>query len=257
MIERYPRCRAARHALDPRRRARPDHAGDPGEPRGVRLAGAARQGIEIRTGTRLERWTSAAPCSRPARRVPTRTVVLDGRGEAAAGRQRSSVSRSRGAAASKPTRCMRVKGQRQRLGDRRFGRRPRSRPEAQGAEPPTAQHAIRQGRVVGSNVAAALAGKKPRPFRYRTLGVFVDLGQHKAVADDARHPPARLPGLVRRPHLPPGDDARHGTPGAPGGRLDRRPVVRPRVRRARSAGAPAVPGTYLDEARQQDEAPGQ
>jgi NADH dehydrogenase len=48
--------------------------------------------------------------------------------------------------------------------------------------PPTAQHAIRQGRVVGSNVAAALSGRKPRPFRYRTLGVFVDLGQHKAVA---------------------------------------------------------------------------
>jgi NADH dehydrogenase len=48
--------------------------------------------------------------------------------------------------------------------------------------PPTAQHAIRQGRVVGHNVAAALAGRKPRPFRYRTLGVFVDLGQHKAVA---------------------------------------------------------------------------
>jgi NADH dehydrogenase len=48
--------------------------------------------------------------------------------------------------------------------------------------PPTAQHAIRQGRVVGSNVAAVLSGGKPRPFRYRTLGVFVDLGQHKAVA---------------------------------------------------------------------------
>ena len=31
-------------------------------------------------------------------------------------------------------------------------------------------------------MAAVLAGGKPRPFRYRTLGVFVDLGQHKAVA---------------------------------------------------------------------------
>jgi NADH dehydrogenase len=48
--------------------------------------------------------------------------------------------------------------------------------------PPTGQHAIREGRVVGSNVAAALAGKRPRPFRYRTLGVFVDLGRNKAVA---------------------------------------------------------------------------
>ena len=48
--------------------------------------------------------------------------------------------------------------------------------------PPTAQHALRQGKVVGDNVAATLAGRPPRRFRYRTLGVFVDMGQHKAVA---------------------------------------------------------------------------
>jgi len=48
--------------------------------------------------------------------------------------------------------------------------------------PPTAQHALRQGRVVGDNVAATLAGRRTRRFRYRMLGVFVDLGQHKAVA---------------------------------------------------------------------------
>ncbi len=50
--------------------------------------------------------------------------------------------------------------------------------------PPTAQHAIRQGRRVARNVAAELgAGGRVRPFRYRTLGVFVDLGRHRAVAD--------------------------------------------------------------------------
>jgi NADH dehydrogenase len=48
--------------------------------------------------------------------------------------------------------------------------------------PPTCQHAIRQGRRVAENVAAALSGGRPKPFRYRTLGVFVDMGQHKAVA---------------------------------------------------------------------------
>ena len=48
--------------------------------------------------------------------------------------------------------------------------------------PPTAQHALRQGRVVADNVAATLAGRPTRRFRYRTLGVFVDMGQHKAVA---------------------------------------------------------------------------
>jgi NADH dehydrogenase len=48
--------------------------------------------------------------------------------------------------------------------------------------PPTAQHAVRQGKVVADNVAATLSGGPLRHFRYRTLGVFVDMGQHKAVA---------------------------------------------------------------------------
>jgi NADH dehydrogenase len=48
--------------------------------------------------------------------------------------------------------------------------------------PPTAQHALRQGRTVARNVAAAIGSGSPRPFRYRTLGVFVDLGRHQAVA---------------------------------------------------------------------------
>jgi NADH dehydrogenase len=50
------------------------------------------------------------------------------------------------------------------------------------ASPPTAQHALRQGRRVAGNVAAALGSGRRRPFRYRTLGVFVDLGRHQAVA---------------------------------------------------------------------------
>lgn len=48
--------------------------------------------------------------------------------------------------------------------------------------PPTAQHAIRQGRTVAHNVAAALSGGRARTFTYKTLGVFVDLGHGKAVA---------------------------------------------------------------------------
>jgi NADH dehydrogenase len=49
--------------------------------------------------------------------------------------------------------------------------------------PPTAQHAIRQGRVAGRNVAAALGGTgRRRKFTYKTKGVFVDMGRRKAVA---------------------------------------------------------------------------
>jgi NADH dehydrogenase len=48
--------------------------------------------------------------------------------------------------------------------------------------PPTAQHALRQGKVAAHNVAAALGNGKMRKFRYKTLGVFVDLGRKEAVA---------------------------------------------------------------------------
>jgi NADH dehydrogenase len=49
--------------------------------------------------------------------------------------------------------------------------------------PPTCQHALRQGRTVAGNVAAALGAGRPKPFTYRTLGVFVDMGHQKAVAE--------------------------------------------------------------------------
>jgi NADH dehydrogenase len=48
--------------------------------------------------------------------------------------------------------------------------------------PPTAQHAIRQGRLAAGNIAAALEGARARPFRYRTAGVVAELGRGKAVA---------------------------------------------------------------------------
>jgi NADH dehydrogenase len=48
--------------------------------------------------------------------------------------------------------------------------------------PPTAQHAIRQGRVVAKNVAATIGRGRVRNFRYKTKGVFVDMGRGRAVA---------------------------------------------------------------------------
>lgn len=48
--------------------------------------------------------------------------------------------------------------------------------------PPTAQHAIRQGRLVARNIAATLEHRPLRSFRYRTAGVVAELGHNKAVA---------------------------------------------------------------------------
>ncbi len=48
--------------------------------------------------------------------------------------------------------------------------------------PPTAQHAIRQGRCVARNVVAALRGTPPRKFAFRTIGQLASLGRRTGVA---------------------------------------------------------------------------
>ena len=58
-------------------------------------------------------------------------------------------------------------------------------PDAAGkAYPTTAQHAARQARRVGRNIAAAVRGERRniRPFRYTTLGQFAAIGRRRAVA---------------------------------------------------------------------------
>ncbi|MET8829307.1 NAD(P)/FAD-dependent oxidoreductase [Streptomyces sp. NPDC004610] len=48
--------------------------------------------------------------------------------------------------------------------------------------PPTAQHAMRQGRTAADNVIATLRGEPLRPYRHRDLGLVVDLGGRDAVS---------------------------------------------------------------------------
>ena len=55
---------------------------------------------------------------------------------------------------------------------------PQGRPDA----PPTAQHAQRQGNVMGYNIAASLGVGLPRSYRHRDLGLVADLGGWDAVA---------------------------------------------------------------------------
>jgi NADH dehydrogenase len=49
--------------------------------------------------------------------------------------------------------------------------------------PQTAQHAIRQGKLLGKNIARVMRGQRPKPFTFKTLGAFADLGRHRAVAN--------------------------------------------------------------------------
>jgi NADH dehydrogenase len=48
--------------------------------------------------------------------------------------------------------------------------------------PPTAQHALRQGRALARNVVATLEGRPPKPFRFATLGQLAAIGRRTGVA---------------------------------------------------------------------------
>ena len=49
--------------------------------------------------------------------------------------------------------------------------------------PPTAQHAIRQGRVLARNVLAAIRGGEKKPFRFSTIGQLAAIGRRTGVAN--------------------------------------------------------------------------
>jgi NADH dehydrogenase len=51
-----------------------------------------------------------------------------------------------------------------------------------GLSPPTAQHALRQARRLGTNVIASLRGEQLEPFRWRNLGQLASLGRFKGAA---------------------------------------------------------------------------
>jgi NADH:ubiquinone reductase (H+-translocating) len=50
------------------------------------------------------------------------------------------------------------------------------------SHPPTAQHAIREGKVVAQNIAAALADRPLKSFSFRTIGLLASIGRRMGVA---------------------------------------------------------------------------
>src|SRR5437773_8556722 len=50
------------------------------------------------------------------------------------------------------------------------------------SHPPTAQHAIREGKVVAQNIAATLLGRRLKPFSFRTIGLLASIGRRTGVA---------------------------------------------------------------------------
>jgi NADH dehydrogenase len=56
-------------------------------------------------------------------------------------------------------------------------------PDSGGSYPPTAQHALREGKALADNIAAVIGGRAPAPFRFRTIGLLVVLGHRTAAAE--------------------------------------------------------------------------
>lgn len=56
-------------------------------------------------------------------------------------------------------------------------------PNVEAYAPPTAQHGLREGKVVGYNVAATIRGKPLKDFNFKSLGSLAALGHQLAVAE--------------------------------------------------------------------------
>src|SRR4051794_7961678 len=184
VVERYPRCRmeGLRFVLvEARDRVMPEISASLAEFASNELR---RRGIEIRTSTTLERVEADHVILAGGERVPCRTACWT------AGVRPVPVVAELGLPLDDTgriatDRTCRVEGFDAvwAIGDAAAVPDP-ARPGQ--PCPPTAQHAMRQGKTVGRNVAAALAGRPAKPFTYKTLGVFVDMGRYQAVAETLR-----------------------------------------------------------------------
>jgi NADH dehydrogenase len=56
-------------------------------------------------------------------------------------------------------------------------------PQTGAAYPPTAQHALREGKVVAENILASVAGREKKPFVFKTLGQLAAIGRRSGVAN--------------------------------------------------------------------------
>jgi NADH:ubiquinone reductase (H+-translocating) len=201
-LERYPRCRTqgVRWILvEATDRVMPEISADLAEFAVRELRG---RGIEIRTETTLEELTDTTARLSDGETVPTRTCVWT------AGVRPHPVVEKLGLPLDDKGRirvdaAMHVEGVPDvwAIGDAAAVPDPAKKRQA--PTPPTCQHALRQGKRVAQNVSATLGNGRVRPFTYKTLGVFVDMGQGEAVASTMgikwRGRPAWL--LARTYHL--------------------------------------------------------
>jgi NADH dehydrogenase len=182
----YPRCRL--HGLrfvlvEARERVMMEISPDLAE---AATAELRRRGIEVRTNTTIERVSAGSVELSSGEVIPTRTVAWTAGVKPHPVVGRLGLPLTDGGRV-KADRFCQVEGFPDvwALGDAAAVPDPARSGQP---SPPTAQHALRQARVVAHNVSRALGGVggpsgRKRAFRYKTLGVFVDMGRHRAVAE--------------------------------------------------------------------------
>ena len=180
VIERYPRCRTQGMRwilVEAADRIMRETAPDLAE---FCMAELRLRGIDLRLRTTLDEVTETSARLSGGETVPTRTVVWT------AGVKPHPVVEHLGLALDHGR--IRVDSYLQAEGHERIwalgdaAAVPDPSAKYQRPTPPTAQHAIRQGRLVARNIAAAIGTGRKRRFTYKNKGAFVDLGRRKAVA---------------------------------------------------------------------------
>jgi NADH dehydrogenase len=181
VIERYPRCRTqgTRWVLvEALPRIMSEIPEDLAEFATRELRG---RGIEVKAGVRMSGCTEDSVALADGEVIPARTLCWT------AGVKSPGVIRDLGLPLHESGRIdvdatLRVKGHDNiwAVGDSAAVPDPAT--DYKGLCPPTAQHSMRQGKLAADNVAATLGHGKVRKFRYKTLGVFVDMGRNEAVA---------------------------------------------------------------------------
>ena len=149
------------------------------------------RGMQFRLGTTVDRMTADSVLLSDGTRIGTHTVIWTVGVTPPALVQRLGFPVTRGRLRVDPS--LRLDDGIWAAGDTAAARDPFS---AAGADyPPTAQHAQRQGVVLGRNVAASLGCGRTRRYRHRDLGLVADLGGRDAVARPLGVP---LTGLVAK-----------------------------------------------------------
>jgi NADH dehydrogenase len=181
VIDLYPRCRTQGMRwilVEARDRVMPEIPPDLADFATRELRG---RGIAIRTSTTLESVTADEATLSGGEVIPTRTLVWT------AGVKPSPVIARLGLPLDAQGRIkvdatLRVDGHDEiwALGDAAAVPDPAKKGKM--PSPPTAQHAIRQGKLAGHNVAASIGTGRVKRFKFKTKGVFVDMGQGQAVA---------------------------------------------------------------------------